>query len=155
MTSPTLTREPDSRGTTVCGRPQTACGSRVHRSHASAAWTTVCDLDALLPGVGVRALVGDTQVAVFRLSRPDEVFAIDAFDPFSGAPVLSRGIVGDVKGQLVVASPIYKQHFNLHTGQCLEDEAVAVRTFPVRVVDGHVQVRQPSCVYPMTSPSSA
>ena len=70
----------------------------------SAAWTTVCDLDALLPDVGVRALVGDTQVAVFRLSRPDGVFAIDAFDPFSGAPVLSRGIVGDVKGQLVVAS---------------------------------------------------
>ena len=121
----------------------------------SAAWTTVCDLDALLPDVGVRALVGDAQVAVFRLSGSDGIFAIDALDPFSGAPVLSRGIVGDVKGQLVVASPIYKQHFNLHTGQCLEDDAVAIRTFPVRVVDGHVQVRQQSCVYPMTSPSSA
>ena len=109
-----------------------------------AAWTTVCELDALLPDAGVRALVGDAQVAVFRLSRPAGVFAIDAFDPFSEAPVLSRGIVGDVKGQLVVASPIYKQHFNLRTGQCLEDETVAVRTFPVRLVDGHVQVRQPS-----------
>ena len=118
------------------------------------AWTTVCDLDALLPDVGVRALVGDTQVAVFRLSRPDGVFAIDAFDPFSGAPVLSRGIVGDVKGQLVVASPIYKQHFNLHTGQCLEDAAVAVRTFPVRVIDGHVQVRPQSREHPMPSPAS-
>ena len=150
MASPTLTGGPDSRGTTVRGRPRTACRSRVYPSH-SAAWTTVCDLDALLPDVGVRALVGDTQVAVFRLSRPDGVFAIDAFDPFSGAPVLSRGIVGDLKGQLVVASPIYKQHFNLHTGQCLEDEAVAVRTFPVRVVHGHVQVRE----HPMTSPANA
>ena len=120
----------------------------------SAAWTTVCDLDALLPDVGVRALVGDTQVAVFRLSRPDGVFAIDAFDPFSGAPVLSRGIVGDVKGQLVVASPIYKQHFNLHTGQCLEDEAVAVRTFSVRVVHGHVQVQPQPCEHPMKFPAS-
>ena len=119
-----------------------------------AAWTTVCDLDALLPDVGVRALVGDAQVAVFRLSGADGVFAIDALDPFSGAPVLSRGIVGDVKGQLVVASPIYKQHFNLRTGQCLEDDAVAIRTFPVRVVDGRVQVRQQSCEHPMTSPSS-
>ena len=154
MTSPTLTHGPDSRGTTVRGRPRTACGLRVHPSH-SAAWTTVCDLDALLPDVGVRALVGDTQVAVFRLSGSDGIFAIDALDPFSGAPVLSRGIVGDVKGQLVVASPIYKQHFNLHTGQCLEDDAVAIRTFPVRVVDGHVQVRQQSCEHPMTSPSSA
>ena len=104
-------------------------------------WTTVCELSALLPYVGVRALVGEDQVAVFRLSGCDDVFAIDAFDPFSNAPVLSRGIVGDLKGRLVVASPIYKQHFDLKTGQCLEDEAVAVRTFAVRVVDGKVQVR--------------
>ena len=103
-------------------------------------WTTVCEFDALIPDVGVRALVGGGQVAVFRLSRSNDVLAIDAFDPFSNAPVLSRGIVGDVKGQLVVASPIYKQHFSLETGKCLEDDAVAVRTFPTRVVDGSVQV---------------
>ena len=109
---------------------------------ASDGWTTVCEIDALLPDVGVRALVGDAQVAVFRLSQPDGVYAIDAFDPFSDAPVLSRGIVGDVQGQLVVASPIYKQHFNLRTGQCLEDETVAVPIYPVRVVEGHVQVRR-------------
>ena len=105
-------------------------------------WTTVCELSALLPNVGVRALLGDSQVAVFKLSGSDEIFAIDAFDPFSNAPVLSRGIVGDVKGRLVVASPIYKQHFDLKTGQCLEDDSVAVRTFAVRVVDGQVQVRR-------------
>ena len=107
----------------------------------SKTWTTVCELSALLPNVGVRALLGDSQVAVFKLSGSDEIFAIDAFDPFSNAPVLSRGIVGDVKGRLVVASPIYKQHFDLTTGQCLEDDSVAVRTFAVRVVDGQVQVR--------------
>ena len=108
----------------------------------SKTWTTVCELDALIPNIGVRALLGDSQVAVFRLSSSDEIFAIDAFDPFSDAPVLSRGIVGDVKGRLVVASPIYKQHFDLTTGQCLEDDSVAVRTFAVRVVDGQVQVRR-------------
>ena len=107
----------------------------------SKTWTTVCELSALLPNVGVRALLCDSQVAVFKLSGSDEIFAIDAFDPFSNAPVLSRGIVGDVKGRLVVASPIYKQHFDLKTGQCLEDDSVAVRTFAVRVVDGQVQVR--------------
>ena len=112
---------------------------------SSSAWVTVCEVDALVPDVGVRALVGEAQVAVFRLSRPEDVFAIDAFDPFSGAPVLSRGIVGDLRGQLVVASPIYKQHFDLRTGECLEDETVAVRTFPVRVVDGRVQVRHQPC----------
>ena len=105
-----------------------------------AGWTTVCELDALVPDVGVRARVGDAQVAVFRLSGRDELFAIDAFDPFSNAPVLSRGIVGDLQGELVVASPIYKQHFSLRTGKCLEDATVAVRTFAARVVDGQVQV---------------
>ena len=106
----------------------------------SRTWATVCELDDLIPDVGARALVGETQVAVFRLSGCDEVFAIDAFDPFSNAPVLSRGIVGDLNGRLVVASPIYKQHFDLRTGQCLEDDAVAVYVYPVRVIDGLVQV---------------
>lgn len=108
-------------------------------------WTTVCEYDALVPDMGVRALVADSQIAVFRLSGRDDVFAIDALDPFSNAPVLSRGIVGDLRGQLVVASPIYKQHFNLETGQCLEDETVAVRTFAARVVGDHVQVCHSSC----------
>lgn len=103
-------------------------------------WTPVCAIDALIPDVGVRALVGEDQVALFRVSGTGDIFAIDAFDPFSNAPVLSRGIVGDLKGQLVVASPIFKQHFNLETGACLEDEAVTVRTFRTRIVDGRVEV---------------
>ena len=120
-----------------------------------AGWTTVCALDALVPDVGVRARLGDAQVAVFRLSGRDDVFVIDAFDPFSNAPVLSRGIVGDLQGELVVASPIYKQHFNLRTGECLEDATVAVRTFAARVVDGQVQVRPYSCEgTPLALPSS-
>lgn len=116
--------------------------SRQGKSESASArtWTTVCELNALIPDVGVRALLGERQVAVFRLSGGDELFAIDAFDPFSNAPVLSRGIVGDLNGRLVVASPIYKQHFDLRTGECLEDDAVAVRTYSVRVVDGCVQV---------------
>ncbi len=120
-----------------------------------AGWTTVCALDALVLDVGVRARLGDAQVAVFRLSGRDDVFAIDAFDPFSNAPVLSRGIVGDLQGELVVASPIYKQHFNLRTGECLEDATVAVRAFAARVVDGQVQVRPSSCEgTPLALPSS-
>ena len=118
-------------------------------------WTTVCALDALVPDVGARARLGDAQVAVFRLSGCDGVFAIDAFDPFSNAPVLSRGIVGDLRGELVVASPVYKQHFNLRTGKCLEDATVAVRTFATRVLDGQVQVWPSSCEgYPDALPSS-
>ena len=102
-------------------------------------WIAVCKLDDIVPDTGVCALVEGRQVAVFRLSD-DNVYAIDNHDPFSRANVLSRGIVGDLKGELVVASPVYKQHFSLATGQCLEDPGVRVAVFPVRVEDGTVLV---------------
>jgi nitrite reductase (NADH) small subunit len=95
-------------------------------------WVAVCRLAEIVPDTGVCALVGGRQVAVFRLAD-DSVYAIDNHDPFSGANVLSRGIVGDLNGELVVASPVYKQHFSLATGQCLEDPDVRVAVFPVRV----------------------
>ena len=102
-------------------------------------WVAVCKLSDIVPDTGVCALVHGRQVAVFRLND-DSIHAIDNYDPFSGANVLSRGIVGDLKGELVVASPIYKQHFNLITGQCLEEAEVRVAVFPVRVENGTVLV---------------
>ena len=92
----------------------------------------VCRLTDIVPNTGVCALVGGRQVAVFRLDD-DSVYAIDNYDPISGANVLSRGIVGDLKGELVVASPVYKQHFSLATGQCLEDPEVCVPVYAVRI----------------------
>jgi nitrite reductase (NADH) small subunit len=106
----------------------------------STQWLTVCSLNRILPNTGVCALVGDQQVAIFRVGD-DEVYAIANYDPFSKAYVLSRGIVGDRNGIPKVASPIYKQNFNLVTGVCFDDEAVNVPVFPVRVVDEQVQVK--------------
>ncbi|KAA9129815.1 nitrite reductase small subunit NirD [Marinihelvus fidelis] len=102
-------------------------------------WHEVCAVDDILAGTGVAALLGETQVALFRL-RDDRVYAIGNHDPFSHAPVLSRGIVGDLGGRVVVASPLFKQHFRLEDGGCVEDEAVNVGSFPVDVVDGRVRV---------------
>jgi NAD(P)H-dependent nitrite reductase small subunit len=99
----------------------------------------VCRLEDIVPNTGVCALVGGRQVAVFRLDD-DSVYALSNHDPFSRANVLSRGIVGDLKGEVVVASPVYKQHFSLATGQCLEDPAVRVPAFPARVENGTVWV---------------
>ncbi len=101
-------------------------------------WTTICHDEQLSSNLGVCALVGSHQVAVFRVG--DQVFALDNFDPFSGSNVISRGIVGDLQGRLVVASPIYKQHFDLTTGQCLEDDDVRLNTFPIRLHEGVIQV---------------
>ena len=103
-------------------------------------WVAVCKLTDIVPDTGVCALVGGHQVAVFRLAD-DSVHAIGNLDPFSKANVLSRGIVGDLKGELVVASPVYKQHFNLVTGQCLEDADVRVAVFPARVENGAIAIQ--------------
>ena len=103
------------------------------------AWTRVCRLSDIVPNSGVCALVDGQQIAVFRVDD-DSLYAIANFDPFSRANVLSRGIVGDVKGELVVASPVYKQHFSLATGRCLEDEAVAVPVYRARIEEGFVLV---------------
>lgn len=107
---------------------------------ASLPWTTICALGAIAPNTGVNALVGSEQVAIFRIGETDEVYAVSNFEPFSKSYVLSRGIVGDRKGVLKVASPIYKQNFNLKTGECLDDETVTIPVYPARVVDGQVQV---------------
>ena len=105
-------------------------------------WISVCTLTDIYPNTGVCALVEGKQVAVFRVQTDgeDKVFALSNLDPFSKANVLSRGILGDRQGIIKVASPIYKQNFNLATGECLDDESVSVPTYPVQVVDGQVQI---------------
>lgn len=103
-------------------------------------WIDICSLSKIAPNTGVCALVEGQQVAIFRVGNQDEVFALSNYDPFSKTFVLSRGIVGDRNGIPKVASPIYKQNFNLITGQCLDDETVSIATFAVRVVEERVQV---------------
>ena len=72
---------------------------------------------------------------MFRLDD-DSLYALDNRDPFSRANMLARGIVGDVKGERVVASPVYKHHFSLASGACVEDPDVRLKVYPVRV-EGH------------------
>lgn len=114
---------------------------------SSPGWIEVCPLSTLEPDRGVAALVGGTQVAIFRLSAPagcaasdGSVQAVDNHDPASGANVLSRGLVGSTGPVVYVASPMHKQRFDLATGTCLEDERLSVRVWPTRVRHGRVEV---------------
>jgi NAD(P)H-dependent nitrite reductase large subunit/NAD(P)H-dependent nitrite reductase small subunit len=102
-------------------------------------WNFVCTLDDIIPYSGVAALIDGKQIAVFRVG--DEVFALDNFDPESGANVLSRGLVGDLKGELVVASPIYKHHYVLTTGQCLEAPESSIKAYPAKIEDSRIWVQ--------------
>lgn len=106
------------------------------------AWLRVCRVDDLVPERGAAALVDNEQVAVFRLSD-GSVHAVQQLDPFSGAFVMARGLVGTRGDAPTVASPMYKQIFDLRDGRCLEPigaEPQHLRTWPVRVADGTVYV---------------
>ncbi|MBI4939155.1 MAG: nitrite reductase small subunit NirD [Actinobacteria bacterium] len=101
---------------------------------AATTWTPVCRYVDLEPERGVAALVDGAQVALFRL-HDGTLAAVDHRDPFSGANVLARGLVGTRGDAATVASPMYKQVFDLRTGVCLDDPSVAVRVHAVRVDD--------------------
>jgi nitrite reductase (NADH) small subunit len=103
-------------------------------------WHPVCERDQLQPERGVAALIDGRQIAIYLLDD-GTVRAVDQQDPFSGAFVLSRGIIGTKAGRPVVVSPMLKQYFDLATGQCLDDPAVSIACYPVRIAqDGGVQI---------------
>jgi nitrite reductase (NADH) small subunit len=104
-------------------------------------WTPVCALHDIVPDTGVCALIGGRQIALVRVGEGDRIYAIDNFDPFSKAFVISRGIVGDRNGVPKIASPIFKQSFSLISGQCLDDEAVSIPVYAVRVRAGEIELR--------------
>ena len=106
-------------------------------------WVRVCALDDLEVERGRAALLGGTQIALFLL-HSGRVHAVSNFDPYSRANVISRGIVGSRQDAPTVASPMYKQVFDLRTGACLDTqgkEPIALHVWPVAVSDGGVLVR--------------
>ena len=108
-----------------------------------AGWVRLCALTDLEVERGRAALLGDTQIALFLL-HTGRVHAVANLDPYSGAHVISRGIVGTRGDAPTVASPMYKQVFDLRTGACLDPqgkEPIALQVWPVAVQDGDVLVR--------------
>lgn len=103
-------------------------------------WQTICQKSDLVNNSGVCALLdNDEQIAIFQVNN-EQVFAISNFDPFGKANVLYRGIIGDARGDIYVASPLYKQRFSLGSGMCLDDFSVCVRSYGVRIVEDKVEV---------------
>ena len=103
-------------------------------------WIDVCHLDDITPNTGVGALIAGQSVALFRVVNEKRIYALSNKDPFSQANVMARGIIGDLQGERVIASPIYKQHFSLATGRCLEDKDQKLSVFPTKIENGRVWV---------------
>jgi nitrite reductase (NADH) small subunit len=106
---------------------------------ATQTFIPVCRLADILPGCGVAALVQGRQIAIFR-HADGNVYAVGNHDPFSKANVIARGITGSKNGVPKVASPIYKQNFDLRNGLCLEDPTVGLGSYAVQIVDGSIAV---------------
>ncbi|HYJ40935.1 MAG TPA: nitrite reductase small subunit NirD, partial [Steroidobacteraceae bacterium] len=111
---------------------------------SNARWHDVCGLEDLIEGAGVAALIGGRQLALFQVHG--RVYALDNFDPASRANVLSRGLTGNLQGERVVASPIYKNHYSLTSGRCMEDPTFNLTAYPTRVTEGRVFVESPDRV---------
>jgi NAD(P)H-dependent nitrite reductase small subunit len=114
-------------------------------------WSRVCGLDTLQEGVGVCAWVQQRQIAIFRVAG--SLYALDNFDPAASASVLSRGIVGDLQGERVVASPLYKHHYSLSSGRCLENPDHSLRVYPTRADAGSLWIQVLSEKSPPRTPS--
>lgn len=102
-------------------------------------WTPVCRIDDLEPERGVAVLVAGRQIALFR-TWDGELHAVDHLDPFCGAHVMARGIVGTRGDMPMVTSPMYKQAFDLRTGRCLDDPALSLAVHDVRLTGGVIEV---------------
>ncbi|RQW61850.1 nitrite reductase small subunit NirD [Vibrio viridaestus] len=105
-------------------------------------WITICESTAIAPNTGVCAKVGDKQVAVFFSTRTNSLHAVGNYDPIGKANILSRGIVGSIDEKICVASPLYKQHFSLETGECVESPEYSVPVYEVRNNNGMIEIKQ-------------
>lgn len=108
-------------------------------------WQPLCRSTDLVANSGVVAWLDGAQIALFHLPDSDageQLFAVENRDPKSGANVIGRGLIGQIKGELVIASPLYKQHFRLRDGTCLEYPEQRLRVWPVRLNGDTVEIGQ-------------
>lgn len=132
-------------------RPATKLEREQHEiAHVSASpqavdqeWVELCDLSAIPENAGMAARLGEQQIALFHLpSLPQKVFALGNHEPGSDAYVLARGMLGDVKGEPVVISPLYKQRFRLHDGISIDNASVRLACWKTDIRNGRVWVCQ-------------
>ncbi|EAR10587.1 nitrite reductase small subunit NirD [Reinekea blandensis] len=109
---------------------------------AQQSWQAVCTQSDLFEYSGVAIKVQGQSIALFYLpDHEPQIYAVDHYDPLCDANVIARGIVGTQQGELCVASPLYKQHYSLISGQCLEDADARLNVWPCRLESGEVWIQ--------------
>jgi 3-phenylpropionate/trans-cinnamate dioxygenase ferredoxin subunit len=99
------------------------------------AWVDVAKAEAISPGKPVHIEIDDVGIAVFKLD--DAYYAIEDVCTHDGG-VLTGGCVENDQ----IICPRHGARFSIRTGEALTAPAYEpVTTFPTRVADGMVQVR--------------
>ena len=106
-------------------------------------WSYVCEFSDLVVNSGVCALVDDKQVAIFnvKMNGASSLFAVSNFDPIGKANVMYRGLVGSLGGVPVVASPLYKEHYSLESGECIEHPDIHLTSFAIKQDGERIYIR--------------
>lgn len=102
-------------------------------------WTDACALEDLSVGAGTCAMVGNRQVAVFRISEI-EVRAVQNICPHKAAAVIHQGVLADREGDPVVLCPLHKRAYSLDTGNGLDEDGGGLKTFQARIREGRIEV---------------
>ena len=103
---------------------------------AAPRFVTVAAPADLPPGGSLAVRVGDIPIALFNVSGT--VYAIENVCPHAGA-ALDRGARTGPYRDIVIC-PFHGWRFDVRTGHCLQVPSESVRTFPVRVLDGAIEV---------------
>jgi nitrite reductase (NADH) large subunit len=96
-------------------------------------WVKVGNVSDFPHNGGATIKYGKVQIAVFNFTSQGEWYACQQMCPHKKAFVLSRGIIGDMKGTPKVACPLHKKNFSLVSGECLTGGDYSVQTFPAKV----------------------
>lgn len=97
-------------------------------------WIRITETENIPLREGRAVQLGRREIAIFRTA--DKFFAIDNMCPHNGGPLCD----GIVKGRSVVC-PLHGWNICLESGRVLQpDVPIGVRTYPLRVVDGVVEL---------------
>ena len=114
---------------------------------SSAIWQTLCEAEDLVANSGVAALLPSPcgkeaiQIALFWVPFEERVYAIQNYDPLSDTFLNARGLIGDQEGATVLATPLYKHHYRLSDGVCLEDDSITLKTWTAKIEQGEVRLK--------------
>lgn len=103
-------------------------------------WFLACRADDMPANGGACVKYNDEQIALFHFTRRNEWYATQNECPHRRQMVLSRGMIGSTGETPKVACPFHKKTFSLETGECLNDDECAIKTYPVRVENGLVYI---------------